>query len=451
MRYLFFILLCLPFLAGAQGVTYQGDPRAIIINKGGFAADSILNIPVRDTVQWMSRNGNITIRPQDGRFYVRRNNQWSQVITTGSGSSSGVSFIDTLTTIGTKYDLTKTVKYTDSIVKYATPTQLNAKENKSNRVLSLLGYTANDTTYPSTRAVTEFIQYGVDPFVFYAYDRVIDSIDVSGGTTKYIRLYRHNLPALVDSFQDNNTTYTSGFGLILAGNQFRVDTALIYTAHHVDSLMATTVYGGVYPIHVNAINHLISHYPSGVIPGTYTKSTVDVYGHVTAGSALDPGDIPDLAQDRIIGLPDTIAQHTAWIQTNKQAIADSSVSSVTITGNATKTVRITKQSGAWIEGTFTDNDNQTLSLSNDVLSISGGNNITLPYINNSLAAGSQSFTGTATNSVTLTTIPSGAVPVLVTMNTAILDPTDWTRTGSTINLSFTTSVTDILTIYFSNQ
>lgn len=97
-------------------------------------------------------------------------------------------------------------------------------------------------------------------------------------------------------------------------------------------------------------------------------------------------------------------------------------------------------SGAWLKGNST---NQTLSLSGENLSISGGNTVTIP-----LYERQQSFTGIATNNVTLNTSPTSISNVFIFYNNAFLDPEDWDISGSTITLSFTTTTNDLLTIYY---
>lgn len=46
-------------------------------------------------------------------------------------------------------------------------------------------------------------------------------------------------------------------------------------------------------------NGLLTHSESGVTPGTYTKFTVNKYGHVTVGSQLTSADIPEISADSI--------------------------------------------------------------------------------------------------------------------------------------------------------
>ena len=46
-------------------------------------------------------------------------------------------------------------------------------------------------------------------------------------------------------------------------------------------------------------NGLLTHSESGVTPGTYTKVSVNKYGHVTVGSSLTAADIPEISADSI--------------------------------------------------------------------------------------------------------------------------------------------------------
>lgn len=425
-RILIILLLTIPFLSSAQT---QGTNSSLITNLGGYAIDSTLRIPVRDTISWNGKWGNLTIRPQDNAMYWKATGGWWSKVATSAGSGGSILWTDTISTISTKKNLRDTAA--------ALRSALAGKENLASRRTNLSS--PSDTTYPTTKAITDYVAGTITPSMFYAYDRTIDSIDVYGSTTKYVKLYRHTLPPLIDSFQDNNTTYTPGWGLLLTGTTFRVDSTKIHSAHYVDSLASTFYYYAFYPLHIDndGTNKIITHYSSGVTPGTYTKATVDVYGHVTAGAALAPGDIPNISQNQVNGLVDTLA----GINFN----------AAVFTGTTTKTLKLTRGNGSWIQASFNDNDNQTLSLSNaDSLSISGGNTIYLPYIRTLPGGAFQSFTGTVSNTFTLSSAPAASSPVYVTMNNAWLDPVDWSRTGATITLSFNTSSTDLITIYYAH-
>jgi len=434
-----FAVLLFPFISMGQGSQPQGSPSTIIQNKGAFSIDSLLIIPYRDTTQWYGKWGNLTIRPQDNKLYVRRNNTWSVIPTSGSGSQSPMVYADTFNLVATKRNLADTAARLRNA--------LSQKEDRANKAYYWNSAPYDTSHYASTEFVRGFVVEGFGDFIDYAFKRTIDSIKITGNQVKYVKLYRKAhpfTPNLVDSFVDNNTTYAPGWGLLLNAGQFIIDTTKVYSAYHIDSLIGTTVYQGAWPIQVNNTNKVISHTSYGWPEGTYTKVKIDAWGHVKEGDALAPGDIPPIPQSGVIGLVDTV---TAL----RQGINGVNVNSITFTGSATKTLTLTKSNGSWIQASFTDNDNQTLSLSNaDSLSISGGNTIHLPYLRTLPSASYQSFTGSATNTLVLPTIPAPSANVLLTMNNAWLDPADWSLSGATITLSFTTSSSDLITVYYSN-
>lgn len=94
MRNLIAILLfLLPLSSIGQSIQYQGTTTTLVKNRGGIGADSIMQIPVRDTTKWLNSYGNLTIRPQDNSVWYRANGIWQQI---GSGGSINNVFTGTL-------------------------------------------------------------------------------------------------------------------------------------------------------------------------------------------------------------------------------------------------------------------------------------------------------------------------------------------------------------------
>lgn len=240
MKRLLFLFLLTPFLVQAQTSTqFQGSATTLIINKGYFRVDSGQAIPIRDTTGY---NGNILIRPQDNALYWKQSGVWNKVATS-SGSGGAILWSDTLTKIATKKNLQDTAASLRSA--------LNLKENLANKINSFIGYETTDTTYPTTRAVAEYIQNDVHPFMYYAYDRTIDSMDVYGDTLKYIKLYRHSLPPLIDSFRDNNTPFDSTSIYIALATKLNIADTASMLSGYVRKYTTITINGDTYDLSAN--------------------------------------------------------------------------------------------------------------------------------------------------------------------------------------------------------
>lgn len=305
-KYIFILALIFPFVSFAQEQPLGSTTMPIRVKSGMFV-DSVFSIPFRDTTEWSGRYGNLTIRPQDNKLYARTGGSWKAIALSGGGTLGSVVWSDTNSVIGTKYDISKAVKYLDSGTVYATAYQNSLKENKANKLNTYDSTAANDTNYLSTSGLKHYHNNLVAPFLQLAYTYAVDSIGVDGDTLKYVRVYRHGAPDLSVSFKDNNTTYINGYGLVLNGQTFRVDTTAIYTASKVNSLIDGVRLTGESPITVDTAQKKIKHAVSGILAGVYTKLTIDDKGHATYGTALAHGDVPTLPQNKISGLVDTLA------------------------------------------------------------------------------------------------------------------------------------------------
>lgn len=90
MRNIIAILLFLaPVLSNGQTLTPQGTVNGGTRQRGGFAVDSMIRIPdTKDTTSWFGVQGNLTIRPQDGKLYYRSNGSWKSVDNGGGGNDT---------------------------------------------------------------------------------------------------------------------------------------------------------------------------------------------------------------------------------------------------------------------------------------------------------------------------------------------------------------------------
>ena len=394
---LFLLLLLTGFISQAQQiVTPMGNVNQLNSFAGGLQVGKILVLPRIGNSPWFGRTGDIAIDSATNKLKYYDGNGWVFV------------------------------PNPNQLLKSDTLSLLATKKNLKDTAISL-----RDAIFQSQAAASPFIQY--------AYDRTIDSIDIYGYATKYVKLYRKNQVAVLDSFIDNNTLYVPGYGLLLNGTQFEIDPSRVYNRFQVDSIIENlTDLTGISPIEYDPATKSISLQQNGILPGLYAKVFVNQYGLVEQGLSLVATDIPQLPISKIDGL-----------STNLTTLSGNDINNITFSGTNLKTQRITKNNGAWIEGTFVDLDNQILSLTTtDTLAISGGNGIKLPYLRHLPGETYQSFTGTATNIFTLPQVPRNGANVFVTLNNAWIDPVDWSRIGSTVTLTFTTAATDLITIYY---
>lgn len=90
MRNIIAILLFLaPVLSNGQNLTPQGTVNGGTRQRGGFAVDSMIRIPdTKDTTAWFGVQGNLAIRPQDGKLYYRSNGSWKSVDNGGGGNDT---------------------------------------------------------------------------------------------------------------------------------------------------------------------------------------------------------------------------------------------------------------------------------------------------------------------------------------------------------------------------
>ena len=88
-------------------------------------------------------------------------------------------------------------------------------------------------------------------------------------------------------------------GLVTAGADLVASDLPIATATTVGAVsVPATDADGDTPLDIDG-NGAVTHDDSGITAGTYEKVTVDKYGHVTAGTDLVAGDIPDIGADKI--------------------------------------------------------------------------------------------------------------------------------------------------------
>lgn len=89
------ILLLLPFFgySQTQQVLPTGQTYQLTYQKGGYGADSVIGIPIRDTTNTFPTfryKGRLTLRPQDGKLYFHDGNAWQQVGAGGAVIDSAV-------------------------------------------------------------------------------------------------------------------------------------------------------------------------------------------------------------------------------------------------------------------------------------------------------------------------------------------------------------------------
>lgn len=139
---------------------------------------------------------------------------------------------------------------------------------------------------------------------------------------------------------------------------------------------------------------------------------------------------------------DSDTMRTAWLSTKyyTDSLYKSYQGSLTVTGTTTKTISVTKSDGgAWLSGSFTDMDNQTLSYNSGTLSISGGNSVSLPV--------DEFFhsTGSTSQVYVLPSVPHGNVVVM--LNAGFLSPSDYSITGNTLTFSINIESTDHIFLF----
>jgi|GEM_PF-4653127 len=138
----------------------------------------------------------------------------------------------------------------------------------------------------------------------------------------------------------------------------------------------------------------------------------------------------------------------AWIKPYNDSLHHELANgSMTVTGSSTKTITVIKSSGAaWMNASFTDNDNQSLTVIGDSLKISGAN--TVKMLNSELVYQS---TGSTATTYTLPSTPLSNKHVIVTLNTAFVDNVDFTLTGNQLHFNFPIELSDKLKIYYKSQ
>ena len=131
-------------------------------------------------------------------------------------------------------------------------------------------------------------------------------------------------------------------------------------------------------------------------------------------------------------------------------IHNSTIQSASVTGTATKTIKLTRGDNTFITTTFTDKDNQTLTYvsGSKTLSISGGNSVVLPIDYGELQ---QTITGQTSPVFTLSQAINTSKHLIIVMNTAVIYPEDYSITGANqITLSFVPSSSDRFLFYYKN-
>lgn len=93
LRYLLILLLLLlfPFAVSAQvqQVIPTGQTYQLTYQRGGYGADSVLGVPIRDTTATFPTfrlKGRFTLRPQDNKLYYHDGTKWTAI---GSGTGGG--------------------------------------------------------------------------------------------------------------------------------------------------------------------------------------------------------------------------------------------------------------------------------------------------------------------------------------------------------------------------
>lgn len=94
LKKLILLLILCPFVAFGQGsVQPTGGVAQLTYQRGGYGADSVFGVPIRDTLnnifitpQPFRLKGRFTLRPQDNKLYYHDGTKWTAV---GSGSGGG--------------------------------------------------------------------------------------------------------------------------------------------------------------------------------------------------------------------------------------------------------------------------------------------------------------------------------------------------------------------------
>lgn len=135
LRKLILLFLLLPFFGVAQTVIPTGAVNQLTYQRGGYGADSVLAIPVKDTIYngfpSYRLRGRLTLRPQDSVIYYHTGSYW-KAVGTGSGgggtytSGYGINFVGNRIDVDTaeiaqlykldwKVDITDTANWINTI------------------------------------------------------------------------------------------------------------------------------------------------------------------------------------------------------------------------------------------------------------------------------------------------------------------------------------------------
>jgi hypothetical protein len=172
---------------------------------------------------------------------------------------------------------------------------------------------------------------------------------------------------------------------------------------------------------ITLTGNVIGHANSGVTAGTYNNVTVNAQGHVTAGSNtayLTAETDPIFAASAAYGITST--DKTNWTNAyNKKVV------SLAVTGGTTKTFTATLQDGSTLTATWSDLQSQWTDVA-------------------------QQFTGSTSNSITLSNAPSTSKHLTVSLNGQILTAADYSVTGTTLTLAnVNREASDYIIVYYA--
>jgi hypothetical protein len=172
---------------------------------------------------------------------------------------------------------------------------------------------------------------------------------------------------------------------------------------------------------ITLVGNVIGHATSGVTAGTYNSVTVNNTGHVTGGTNvgyLTAETDPIFVASDAYGI--TTTDRTHWT-----AGYNDKINSVSVSGTTTKTATAVQQDGGTVTWSWTDLQSQWT----DAV---------------------QQFTGSTSNTITLTTTPSASKHLNVSLNGQILTSSDYSVTGTTLTLAnVNRELSDYIIVYYS--
>lgn len=132
-----------------------------------------------------------------------------------------------------------------------------------------------------------------------------------------------------------------------------------------------------------------------------------------------------------------------WIQI-QTTVNNTNQAWLSVSGTNTKTITVTKAGNiAWLTASFNDLDNQTITYSNDSLTISGGNKVKV-----TLTERIFSSNGTTATTYTLPFPPVSTKHLQVYLNSALVDSGDINLNTNQVQLLFPIETSDFIKIYY---